>query len=152
MQNALRTGTGQAADTDHHLEFDNFVSFDPSKARTKQAQKAIRSHAARSSAETRKATIAAKLRDHPEENEDEIRNAPDPKRARKAIVSNDHRRGSADSDTASSDTTPILPQTTSRSLRTPLSILGQGRVDPFRVLATSGEWHESFPRLIDTCR
>lgn len=145
MQNALTTGTGQAAATEHHLEFDNFVSFDPSKAPTKQAQKAIRSHAARSSAETRKATIAAKLRDHPEGNEDEIRNAPDSKRSRKAIVGNGHRRSSADSDITSSDTT-------SRSHPTPLSILGQGRVDPFRVLATSGEWHESFPRLIDTCR
>lgn len=120
--------------------FINFVH--PNDSQTRQTKKSVRSQAARSSAAARKATIAAKHKRAGEGDADVLGESI-------ASVSDTTDKPH----TVTVRNANLYKRATSSSAGL-LSVLGQGRVDPFypTTFATSGVWHASFPRLIDICK
>lgn len=141
MQNA-EDGVN-AGPVNHALEQDDiFINFvHPDKTRTQQVRRAIRSRAARSSADARKATIAAKQLKSVKKSESQTSTARHVSKGSSssegltAVVRCDSLFTNVDE--VASASVPPSPRIVTR--------LGQGRVDPFQSFATLGAWHESFP-------
>lgn len=144
-----------------------FTFVHPNKVLTTQARRAIRSHAAKTSAGTRKATIAAKLQefDNADSREREIIRSQPPAKTyplrRKGRPSNANLSQGlptllheSPTPSYSEGVDSVFGQASSSSTARAsiFGPLGQGRMDPFRTFATCGIWHESFPRLIDICK
>lgn len=119
---------------------------DPSHFRDSSVRRAVRSHAALTSAAPRKSTIAAKA-------------------AKKAAASGGspvHTKGSKKYVTPSPSprtiehVKPVNPspalsnENWSPSLSPQISG-SQGRTDPFQTFPTGGAWHDAIPLLVDSC-